>query len=57
MEDALQVASSPHDFKLLVAAEGRRATSMADLADAHAEDEEREELAPVPRQGPPLAAA
>jgi twitching motility protein PilT len=58
MEDALQVASSPHDFKLLVAAEGRRATSMADLADAHDEDEEqREELAPVPRQGPPLAAA
>jgi twitching motility protein PilT len=34
MEDALRVASSPHDFKLLVAAEGRRATSMDDLEDA-----------------------
>ncbi len=32
--DALQVASSPHDFKLLVAAEGRRGTTMDDLADA-----------------------
>ena len=31
MEDALHVASSPHDFKLLVAAEGRTATSMDDL--------------------------
>jgi twitching motility protein PilT len=33
MEDALRVASSPHDFKLLVAAEGRTATSMDDLVD------------------------
>jgi twitching motility protein PilT len=31
MEQALRVASSPHDFKLLVAAEGRTATSMEDL--------------------------
>ena len=31
MEDALRVASSPHDFKLLVAADGRTATSMDDL--------------------------
>jgi twitching motility protein PilT len=30
-EDALRVASSPHDFKLLVAADGRTATSMADI--------------------------
>jgi twitching motility protein PilT len=34
MEDALRVASSPHDFKLLVAAEGRTATTMDDLGDA-----------------------
>jgi twitching motility protein PilT len=34
MEAALRVASSPHDFKLLVAAEGRTATSMDDLRDA-----------------------
>src|SRR5436190_6321669 len=33
MEDALRVASSPHDFKLLVAADGRTATSMEDLED------------------------
>jgi twitching motility protein PilT len=32
MEDALKVATSPHDFKLLVVAEGRTATSMDDLA-------------------------
>ncbi len=34
MEDALRVASSPHDFKLLVSAEGRTSTSMEDIADA-----------------------
>jgi twitching motility protein PilT len=34
MEDAMRFASSPHDFKLLVAAEGRTATSMDDLGDA-----------------------
>ena len=33
MEDALRVASSPHDFKLLVAADGRTSTSMDDLID------------------------
>jgi twitching motility protein PilT len=32
-DDALQIASSPHDFKLLVAADGRRGTTMEDLAD------------------------
>jgi twitching motility protein PilT len=31
MEDAIRVASSPHDFKLLVAADGRTSTSMEDL--------------------------
>ena len=34
MEDALKIASSPHDFKLLVAAEGRTATSMEDIVDS-----------------------
>jgi twitching motility protein PilT len=34
MAEALRVASSPHDFKLLVAAEGRTSTSMDDLGDA-----------------------
>jgi twitching motility protein PilT len=33
-DDALQIASSPHDFKLLVASDGRRGTTMDDLADA-----------------------
>jgi twitching motility protein PilT len=33
MDDALHVASSPHDFKLLVASEGRTQTSMDDVAD------------------------
>ena len=34
LEDALRVASSPHDFKLLIAADGRTATTMGDLDDA-----------------------
>ncbi|HWF35181.1 MAG TPA: PilT/PilU family type 4a pilus ATPase [Solirubrobacteraceae bacterium] len=38
MEDALRVATSPHDFKLLVAAEGRTATSMDDLVDQGSRD-------------------
>ena len=33
LEDALQVATSPHDFKLLIAADGRTATTMGDLDD------------------------
>ena len=34
METAIKFASSPHDFKLLVAADGKRGTTMDDLADA-----------------------
>jgi twitching motility protein PilT len=34
MEDAMAFATSPHDFKLLVAADGRRGTTMDDLAQA-----------------------
>jgi twitching motility protein PilT len=33
MEEALKAATSPNDFKLLVAADGRRGTTMDDLAD------------------------
>ncbi|HEX6391010.1 MAG TPA: type IV pilus twitching motility protein PilT [Solirubrobacteraceae bacterium] len=33
MEQALEYASIPHDFKLLVAADGRRGTTMDDLAE------------------------
>jgi twitching motility protein PilT len=36
MEQALQAATSPHDFKLLVAADGKRGTTMEDLQDAEA---------------------
>ena len=34
MDDALQFATSPHDFKLLVSADGRRGTTMDDLTQA-----------------------
>jgi twitching motility protein PilT len=34
METAVQFASTPHDFKLLVAADGRRGTTMDDLNDS-----------------------
>jgi len=34
METAVLFASSPHDFKLLVAADGKRGTTMDDLTDA-----------------------
>ncbi len=33
MEQALDAATSPHDFKLLVSADGRRGTTMDDLAE------------------------
>ena len=38
LEDALRVASSPHDFKLLIAAGGRTSTTMGDLDDATRSD-------------------
>ncbi|HEX6714755.1 MAG TPA: type IV pilus twitching motility protein PilT [Thermoleophilaceae bacterium] len=34
MDTAIQFATSPHDFKLLVAADGKRGTTMDDLTDA-----------------------
>jgi twitching motility protein PilT len=37
MEQALQAASSPHDFKLLVQSEGRRGTTMSDIEPSAAE--------------------
>jgi twitching motility protein PilT len=36
VEDALRAASSPHDFKLLLAADGRRGTTMEDAVNADA---------------------
>ncbi len=39
-EDAMLVASSPHDFKLLMQAEGRKGTTMEDVAIAEARRDE-----------------
>jgi twitching motility protein PilT len=36
VEEAKRAASSPHDFKLLLAADGRRGTTMDDVSDAQA---------------------
>jgi twitching motility protein PilT len=36
VENALRAATSPHDFKLLLAADGRRGTTMEDVASAEA---------------------
>jgi twitching motility protein PilT len=44
-EEALKVASSPHDFKLLLQADGRVGTTMEDVAQAQAR---REEVTPPP---------
>jgi twitching motility protein PilT len=52
MEDAVQAASSPHDFKLLVAGDGRTATSMDDLAHT---PREPEVPTPAPAPAPPVA--
>ena len=38
-EDAMRVASSPHDFKLLMQADGRRGTTMEDVAQAETQRE------------------
>jgi twitching motility protein PilT len=37
MSDAMQFATSPHDFKLLVASDGRRGTTMEDLEQVEGE--------------------
>jgi twitching motility protein PilT len=36
LEEAIRVASSPHDFKLLLDSAGRRGTTMADVLDVPA---------------------
>jgi len=43
-EDAMHVATSPHDFKLLMQSEGRRGTTMEDVA--HAESQRTEDSSP-----------
>jgi twitching motility protein PilT len=60
MEDAMRVATSPHDFKLLVAAEGRVSTSMEDVGggeparEAPASPREPAAVAPAPAPAPPV---
>jgi len=44
MDDAVRAASSPHDFKLLMAADGRRGTTMDDLHDS----QQRAAANPIP---------
>jgi twitching motility protein PilT len=44
-EDAMRVASSPHDFKLLMQSDGRKGTTMEDVAAAEAN---RDAAAPKP---------
>jgi twitching motility protein PilT len=48
-EDAMKVASSPHDFKLLMQADGRRGTTMEDVASTESQRE--------PDATPPLTVA
>ena len=59
VEDALRVASSPHDFKLLVDAQGRRGTTMADVParSSAASARRRLELPPQPVGARSTAAA
>jgi twitching motility protein PilT len=47
-EDALKVASSPHDFKLLLQSDGRKGTTMEDVAQAQARREGAAAPGPVP---------
>src|SRR5205807_4099484 len=50
MDEALRAATHPHDFKLLVAAEGRRSTSMEDVVPTP--DAAPDEPAPSPAAAP-----
>jgi len=52
-EDAMRVASSPHDFKLMMQADGRRGTTMDDVGELNRESPESP-AAPTP---PPPAAS
>jgi twitching motility protein PilT len=56
-EEAMTVASSPHDFKLLMQADGRRGTTMEDVAAAESRREAAEAGGPSqpPGSQPPVA--
>jgi twitching motility protein PilT len=56
-EDAMRVATSPHDFKLLMQAEGRQGTTMDDVASVEDRRAASDEAAPASAPGgnsPPL---
>ncbi len=57
MDEALLAATSPHDFKLLVAAQGRRGTTMRDVAEEPAAPPDEEPQAPVVEPAPEPVAA
>ena len=54
-EDAMRVASSPHDFKLLMQADGRKGTTMDDVASVEERRAAGRAPAPARRGGSPLA--
>jgi twitching motility protein PilT len=58
-EDAMRVASSPHDFKLLMQAEGRQGTTMDDVASAEERRGDGPSAPDAPSAGgrPPLTVA
>jgi twitching motility protein PilT len=57
-DDAMHVASSPHDFKLLVQADGRKGTTMDDVASAEAQrNGGQAPPPPAPPMAPPAADA
>jgi twitching motility protein PilT len=53
VEDAMRVATSPHDFKLLLQSDGKRGTTMEDVAEAEA----RRGGQAAPAHGSPAAPA
>jgi twitching motility protein PilT len=56
-EDAMRVASSPHDFKLLMQADGRKGTTMEDVAAAEGRRDGPKAPAPPRGAGSALTAA
>jgi twitching motility protein PilT len=59
VEDAIRAASHPHDFKLLLASDGRKGTTMDDVAAAYSEQKNSREAADgqpaAPREPEPAA--
>jgi twitching motility protein PilT len=57
MEDALRAATHPHDFKLLLASDGRRSTSMEDIGGGQPAEPSRRPLEPPSPAVPPARSA